>query len=406
MASISVKFCPPTRSEKYGTICYRIVQNSIEYQLKTDYCLASREWNEEEKRVIITSRLSDRSAFLRLYQGCIDRDIIRLRKIDAFLSDKMGKNYGVDDIVGQFRYSAYEGSFFAFMEKVIMRLKCLNRERTAENYIATLKNFKRFRKDRDVLLEEITSDLIQEYEAYLKAIGLTMNTISFYMRVLRAVYNRAVEEGMAKQCRPFRHVYTGVDKTIKRALSLKEIRKIKEMDLTCNPNQDFARDMFLFSFYTRGMSFIDMAYLKKSDLRNKILTYNRRKTGQRLSVRWEKPMQEIVNKYKTRMASNSPYLLPILRDMDERKARRQYVTNLSVVNRQLKQVSKRVKLPIPLSTYVARHSWASIAKNKRVPIGVISEGLGHDSEMTTRIYLVSLQSSVIDEANLRILKNL
>ena len=101
-------------------------------------------------------------------------------------------------------------------------------------------------------MEEMTSDLMQEYEAYLKASGIVMNTISFYMRILRAVYNRAVEKGIVEQRNPFRHVYTGIDKTVKRALALKEIRKIKELDLTFYPALDFARDMFLFSFYYPG----------------------------------------------------------------------------------------------------------------------------------------------------------
>ena len=153
------------------------------------------------------------------------------------------------------------------------------------------------------------SDMMVAYEAYLKRNGVSPNTSSFYMRNLRAVYNRAVEKGLVEQKFPFKHVYTGVEKTAKRAIPLMAVRKIKELDLSSSPALDFARNMFLFSFYTRGMSFVDMAYLRKKDLNNGILSYRRRKTGQQLFIKWEKCMQEIADKYNTEY---STYLLPVI----------------------------------------------------------------------------------------------
>lgn len=120
-----------------------------------------------------------------------------------------------------------------------------------------------FRQCKDVALSEIDSDLMQLYEAYLHGKGAVRNSSSFYMRIFRAVYNRALEKGLINQCNPFRHVYTGVDKTVKRAVPLSAIKRIKNMNLSLQPNLEFARDMFLFSFYTRGMAFVDMAYLKR-----------------------------------------------------------------------------------------------------------------------------------------------
>ena len=240
-----------------------------------------------------------------------------------------------------------------------------------------------------------------EYEASLKSRNVVMNTVSFYNRILRAVYNRAVEKGMTSQRYPFRHVYTGIDKTVKRAVSIKVIRRIKELDLSSNPSLDFARNMFLFSFYTRGMSFIDMAYLKKTDLQNGILTYRRRKTGQMLFIRWEKSMQEIIDKYPV---TGNVYLLPIIKK--ETNERLVYRNALRLVNNKLKDISKLIGLQSRLTMYVARHSWASIAKSQNIPLSVISEGMGHDSETTTRIYLASLDNSMIDNANKLILKKL
>lgn len=241
------------------------------------------------------------------------------------------------------------------------------------------------RHDADILLDVVDSDTIAAYEAYLRNNGVSPNSSSFYMRNLRAVYNRAVE------------------KTAKRAVPLKAIRQIREMYLSMNLALDFARDMFLFSFYTRGMSFVDMTYLRKKDLNNGILSYRRRKTGQQLFIRWEKCMQEITDKYDT---ANTGYLLPIIRPTANANERRQYIYMGHNVNRSLKAVGERLGLPLPLTMYVARHAWASIARSKNVPLSVISEGMGHDSEATTRIYLASLDNMAVDKANSLILKSL
>ena len=295
-----------------------------------------------------------------------------------------------------------ESSLFSFMQGLADRLRGLGKDRTSETYRATLNSFRRFRNGRDILLEELDSDLMQQYEVYLEGRGVSKNTISFYMRILRAVYNRAVEKGMASPQNPFRHVCTSVEKTAKRAIPLDGIRRIKELDLSSRPALDWARDMFLFSFYTRGMSFVDMAYLKKTDLHDGLLSYRRSKTGQQLVVRWEKCMQEIADKYAD---SATDYLLPIITERGK-DGRLQYQSALHLVNRRLKAVSKMAMLDTGLSMYVARHSWASIARRNNVPLSVISEGMGHESEATTQIYLVSLDNSLIDKANHQILSGL
>ena len=249
-------------------------------------------------------------------------------------------------------------------------------------------------RSKDVLLSNMDAELMMGYETYLKAQGASMNTVSFYMRILRATYNRAVDKGVIRQRFPFKHVYTGVEKTVKRAISFKVIRQLKEMDLSHSQSMEFARDMFMFSFYTRGMSFVDMAFLKKTDLNNGMLTYRRKKTGQLLSIRWEKCMQDIVDKYP---GNYSTYLLPIIIHI-RKDERLQYKNSICLVNRRLKEIGKKLGLVHPLTMYVARHSWASVARGKHIPLSVISEGMGHDSEKTTLIYLAALDTTVIDKA--------
>lgn len=290
-----------------------------------------------------------------------------------------------------------------FMQENIDRMHRLGKVRTGETYTCTLNSFMRFRQGKDVLWKDFDADLTASYEAYLKSTGVSMNTISFYNRILRAVYNRAVEKGFTKQVFPFKNVYTGVEKTIRRGLPIKTIRNIRNLDLSHCPSLDYARDMFLFSFYTRGMSFVDMAYLKKNDLKNGILTYRRKKTGQRLCIRWERDMQDILEKYH--ISQESPYLLPIIHKIGKEE-RKQYNNALHLVNKKLKFIGSILQLSIPLTMYVARHSWATVAKSKNIPLSVISEGMGHDSENITLIYLASLNTEIIDKANKLILDQL
>ena len=403
MASVKVKFRPSSVNGKEGSIYYQVIHNRVVRQIGTDYRIFESEWNDKISAVIVPSWTGiDQKNYLQSVINSIEWDIKRLKTIIA-LYERGNKSYASDDIILKFNRQADEQSLFSFMQGVIEQLKRLNRIRTSETYTVTLASFMKFRDGQDILLCEIDGDVMMLYEAWLKANGNCPNTISFYMRILRAVYNRAVEKGVTEQKFPFKHVYTGIDKTVKRAVPLKTVKRIKELDLKTKPHLDYARDMFLFSFYTRGMSFVDMAYLKKSDLKNGILTYRRRKTGQQLTVKWEKCMEEIVAKYESHSATQ--YLLPIITVLhtDERV---QYKNALCRVNIALKEIARLVGLVLPLSMYCARHAWASIAKSKNIPLAVISEGMGHDSEETTRIYLASLDTSVVDKANSLILKDL
>ncbi len=399
MASVKVKFRASKIEGKEGKIYYQIIQNRVVRQLKTNYRLYANEWNESKNRITITN--NSRQNYLKTIGERIYWDIKRLQAIINLLESKNIK-YSTDEIISTFQKQDNEQSLFNFMQSVILQLQQMGKQRTSETYQATLRSFMSFREDRDILLYEIDSDTMLMYEAYLQNRGLTKNTTSFYMRILRAVYNRSVEKDLIVNRNPFKHVYTGVDRTVKRAIPLKTIKLIKNLDLSLQSSLDFARDMFMFSFYTRGMSFIDMAYLKKKDLSNGILSYRRRKTGQQLFIKWERCMQEIIEKYDN---PHSSYLLPIIKPTngDERT---QYQNAMCLVNRKLKIIGHMVDIQQPLTMYSARHSWASVAKNKNIPISVISEGMGHDSEMTTQIYLASLDNAVVDKANAQILKDL
>ena len=320
MATVKVKYRPSIQKGREGTIYYQIIHNRVIRQIRTDYRIFGEEWDNGKHAVTITT--GGREAFLRTVKDSVARDLKRLNAVIGRLEGD-GGNFTADDVVEKFQETTDEPCFFGFMEEVVARLERLGKTRTSETYTAALNSFMRFREGRNVPLDEISPDLMEEYEAYLKGCGVSLNTVSFYNRILRAAYNRAVEKGLTPHRHPFRNVYTGMEKTVKRAIPVEAIRRIKELDLSLKPVLDFARDMFLFS-----------------------------------------------------------------------------------VNRKLKKVAEMAGLPVPLTMYVARHAWASTAKRKNIPLSVISEGMGHDSETTTQIYLASLDTSVIDEANKLILKDL
>ena len=393
MISIKIKFRPSSVPTNEGKLYFQITLQRKTRCILSSCRLFPHEWNEAKSQPVINSK-SPRRAYLQSLREIIRSDYEHLKKI-ARKFEANGCPYQADDVVSEFMHWSARLSFFNHMEGIISNLKQNGRERTSETYRATLNTFRQFRKQEDVRLDCIHTNLIENFQSWNLSRGVSTNTVSFYNRILRAAYNRAVEEGIIENRNPFRHVYTGVDKTMKRALPLPLIKKINKLDLSRHPSLDYARDIFMLSFMLRGMSFIDMAFLKKSDLSNNYIIYRRRKTGQQLVIAWTKEMQSIVDKYPE---NKTPYLLPIITKtgLNERCAYK-YAGNK--INNNLKTIAQKVKLSVPLSLYVARHSWASIARSKGVPVSVISEGLGHDSELTTRIYLASLDNSLVDKAN-------
>lgn len=399
MATVKAKLRPSTVEGRPGSVVYLVTHRRRVRQIAAGYRLLPAEW-EEMQSLPAGRQEGEPTSRIGTIRQAIGRDTGRLRRIIGELAARR-EEFTADEVIRQFRMSEKGMSFFGFMEDIIRRLRQWGRERTAENYATALASFRRFRRGYDLAPDELDTTLMGEYEAHLLGRGVAKNTVSFYNRILRAVYNRAVEQGLTAQRHPFRRVYTGIDRTAKRALPLECLRRIKELDLAKRPSQDFARDMFLFSFYTRGMSFVDMAFLRQRDLRGGTLSYRRRKTGQQLCIKWERPMQEIVDKYAS---GADGYLLPIVRRCGNE--RRQYRNALRRVNNRLKDIAAAVGLPGGLSMYAARHSWASIARSQNIPLSVISAGMGHDSENTTQIYLASLDNSEVDKANDLILRKL
>ena len=402
MTSIRLKFRPSTNPAKEGTLVFQLIHKRTVRRIRSKYRIRNDEWDKKLEEIALPLPASERYSRLKIIRSNIMYELKRLKAIAEKL-DCSGKDYSLDEIIQKYISGTDTGcSVFDFIRAQVAHKKQLGKIRSSETYQTTLNSFMRFREGIDLTFDMIDSELMEHYEAELRRHGLLRNTSSFYMRVLRTNYRLAVEKGLTPDRHPFKHVYCGMDKTVKRNISFAEIKKIKELDLSRKRVMDFARDMFIFSFCTRGMSFIDMAYLKKNDLKHGCLTYRRKKTGQLLVIEWTKQMQDILDKYKP---NSTQYLLPIITREDGNE-RRQYQNQMRKINRRLKDIATSIKLPVPLSLYYSRHSWATIARCKDIPISIISEGLGHDSEITTQIYLDSIKSYEVDKANRKILKDL
>lgn len=291
MTTIRVKLRLSSVTGKAGSIYYQIIHQREHVQLTSSVKLHPREWDARNGRVCIQREKSSR---LLEAQRMINADLALLHDI---ISRKMatGIPYRTADIAYAFRmFITKEIDFFSYIAKRICQLEKKKAYGTSRNYLRAYRSFSSFLKKQCLPFAICTPELIQEYEQWLLQRGIKRNSSSFYMRVLRAVYNSAAGDGLAPSGNPFKKVYTGVDVSRKRAVDKEVIVQLKKLDLTEEPVLDYTRDLFLFCLYSRGMAFVDMAYLQKDEVKYGVMVYIRKKTGIRLCIKIEPCLQEII----------------------------------------------------------------------------------------------------------------
>ena len=289
-----------------------------------------------------------------------------------------------------------------FVSLLTAELEVCGRHGTARAYRSSLNRLLEFTGNRQLSFSDLNPGLLKCYEQLLLTEGCKRNTVSLYMRMLRSVCNQAVSRKITRiPAGLFDEVFTGTDSSEKRAVNPAVIRRLRELDLQGNNTLETARDLFLLSFYLRGIPFVDLIRLRKSDLSRGMLRYRRSKTGRLLTVAVEPCAQEILRKYAAKAAS-SIYLLPIL-SKEGKGGYRQYQNALRRYNLHLHRLSALLGLKVNLTSYVARHSWATAAYRQGIPVAVISESLGHSSEKVTYTYLASFDNRTLSRANREIL---
>lgn len=291
--------------------------------------------------------------------------------------------------------------FFAYANGEIAHTHKMHRHSTAGNYATALRSFRKFRSGKDISLSSIDSRQIDDYSEWLQKEGISKDTLSCYMRSLRALYNKAVDRGLTEQRNPFRNVFTGITRTQKRSIEIADICKLREVKVKSGSFVQLVRDVFLFCFYACGMPFVDAAFLRKSQIADGMITYQRRKTDQFVQIKLEPCMEEIINRY---WSDERDYVFPFLTSLDEDVAYKEYQSKFSYYNKTLKVLGKRAGINRLLSSYVARHTWATLAFRSSMDMSLISQALGHTNTKTTKIYVNDIGNPKQDIANEKLLK--
>ncbi len=393
MATVTVKWRLSSRIKMEGIIYYQVIHCRRTKWISASFSIPYDAWDKERQTIVATD---ERYATQRLL---LEDDVAHLRRLIRGL-DADRKPYTVDEVVRKYRDTRSRLSLLAYIRAEVDRLLRANRYGTARNYAKTARSVAAFMGGVDLSLTALDERFVAEYNVFLLRRGLVRNSISFYMRILRAICNRAVKQRLIEPRAPFEGVYTGIDQTAKRAVKETIIVQLNRLPLPEHSPLTLARDLFLFSYSARGMSFVDLAYLKWSNIQDGVIRYVRRKTGQLLTIRVEKCMQRVMERYRQ---PNSPYVFPLLSTTDPAVAYTQYSIAINEYNRQLHRLSQLLPEQNKLTSYTSRHSWATAARDHQIPLAVISAGMGHRSEQTTRIYLASLENSIIDDANRNLL---
>lgn len=349
------------------------------------------------------SRLNEKHGTLEQRQNnikvnfYIESEVMKLKKIilDFDLSRAI---YSIDDIVKSYFNKSSVVPIFDYIKDIVRSLEKIGKNGNSNVYRETMGRLKKYSNREDLTFGEVDYSFLKNFESHLQEKGCKINTISFYLRTIRSIFNRAIKDGVVgEEYYPFKKITIRKEKTVKRAIYKDEIAAIKNLDLTSRPQIGLARDLFLFSFYMRGMSFKDIAFLKVANILGDRIYYSRQKTAQKLNIKLTDKAMDIILKYND-LSNKETFLFPIIRFPGKNEFN-QYKNGYRKTNRRLKVLGDMLNFRIPLTTYVARHSWASIAKRSGIPTSVISEGLGHDSEKTTQIYLDSFENNVLDAAN-------
>ncbi len=300
--------------------------------------------------------------------------------------------------------SRTEVSFFQYTLKLVDELIEANRIGTARSYKGVHSVLKTFTNGKDLQFKDVTYSFLTKFETYHRSKGNESNGLAVYMRTIRAVYNKAIKEGVAeKELYPFANYKIRTEPTEKRALEWELLKKIIELDVPPHDPCFSTRNYFLASYMMYGMNFTDMAFLQKSDICNGRITYRRKKTKKLYDIKITESLQQILS-YFAEQTAGSIYVFPIIKretslsqDRDIRWARKVY-------NKKLKVLAELCGIEKNLTSYVSRHSFATQAMLQQIPLNAISTMLGHSSLKTTEIYLKTLPSNILDEYNSLILK--
>jgi len=386
----------PKKDETFS-ICLRIVHNRTSSYITLDYSIFPDHWDKENTVIKKESKKYKNLGRINnsINQKRIDAEDI-IEKLTA--SGEIHK-LSISELKTKILNRSSKTTFRVFNKKIIDELILSKKLGNASCYKQAQKFLDRYTNRKELTFEDINYKLLKTLESKHLSKDYTLNSLSFYLRTIRATYNRAIKEGVVKRdFYPFENYSIKDTKTVKRAIKRTDIDKIKNLELVQDTYIWHARNYFMFSFYNMGMNFADIAHLKKSNFINDRMVYKRTKTGKNYSIKLTAPANKILS-YYIKDQKHKDYIFPIIKRETLELQLKDMQNEIKTFNKYLKKIADLCGIESNLTSYVARHTWATIAKDLNVPVSVISEGLGHEDIKTTQIYLDSFDADVIDKAN-------
>ena len=325
--------------------------------------------------------------------------------------EKKGRAFSFDLFESEFIALGEETSVFALFNSIIRDLESEERIGTAISYRNALNALKKFRNNKDLLFADLTVTFLKDFERYMRK-KLSVTSIGIYMRSLRTIYNRAIDKSIVGQNDyPFRQYKIPSEGAMKRALTKQQVLNIYNYEALPHSSEWFAQNYWLLSYLCQGMNFTDIAFLKNENIYDGRINYIRRKTKRTaksvklLSIKITPPVAEIIHNLRNPTSIKpGDFVFPILDgSMDAIRQKAAINQFVKITNKWLKKIADKLEINFKLTSYVARHSYATVLKRSGVATNIISESLGHYSEKTTQVYLDGFEKQVIDEANQHLL---
>lgn len=391
------------RSYKDGTypLVFQVICRRRKKLIYTGIRLLPDEFDGQREQVCGTERTSSPQKDVARTNAYLKTERTRIAKLfdemEPFAAGRLRRRIPV--MAGR-RCEGHGLHLLDYFDNLILKKAGEGRVGLMAAYRSTRNSLARFLAGKDVEVGLVDDSFVQDYCDFLEKSKVCDNTIRYYLRNFRSVYNLALVQGTAPVCpNPFQMVRTSPHRTVKRALDRTQIQAVKELDLSSCPILMFYRDLYLFSFYAQGMSFVDIFFLKRENLSDEVICYRRRKSGQLVRIPMIPQLAEIIARYA---AGSNDYVFPLINPASEVDTYTQYRSKLRLFNYHLEGIVSMLGDAIPLTTYTARHTWATLARDCGVPLSAISAGLGHTSENTTAIYLKELDLKALKDACLKV----
>lgn len=399
--STNIRIVLDTRVKKKDNtypLVIRIWHNRRNISIPLGYSMCDYDWDDTKKEV--KKSFKGVSNITRLNKLIQSKKIKAMDIVNELQDSGEIDNLTVKEIKARIVSQNSSQTFFVFSDELINELKEAGRFSYAQSINNTLNAVKKFANEKDFTFKQLNYKFLVQFENSCRGRDLAINSIAVYLRNIKMIFNRAIKAGIVKkELYPFTGFPIKTTKTRKRAVRIDVIHLIEAIELPENTRIWNAKNYFLFSFYTMGMNFVDMAHLKLENITEGRLEFARQKTKKNYSIKVTESIQKIIDLY-CEGKKKSDFIFPIISRVgnplfeyrDAHDGRRVY-------NKMLKEIAELCGIESNLTSYVSRHSWATIAKHKGVPVAVISEGMGHTDVKTTDIYLDSFDKEVLDDFN-------